>query len=133
MPNLFAQNEKTVLVEHFTQASCPPCAAYNLGFQTTLDANANSITSICYQISFPSFDPMYFDNTTDANARTNFYNIGGVPIPVLQGTPNASISNGSFNNAHNNSSPFVINLSADFSQLTARFQFLSSKFDDYRY
>ena len=117
IPSLSAQNERTVLVEHFTQASCPPCASYNPGFQATLDANASFIAPIRYQTSFPGFDPMYFENTTDVNTRQNFYNINGVPNPVLQGDPNAGISNNSLNTAHNSSSPFIINLSAELSNI----------------
>ena len=111
-PNLFSQNERTVLVEHFTQASCPPCASYNPGFQATLDANASFIAPIRDQTQFPGFDPMYFENTSDVNIRNNFYTPNGVPTPVLQGVPDAPISNTSLNNAYNNPSPFIINVSA---------------------
>ncbi len=84
----FAQN-RVVLVEHFTQASCPPCASYNPGFQSTLDANAENVASIRYQTSWPGFDPMYLHNPGDSDARVQYYGVQGVPNPVLEG--NASI------------------------------------------
>jgi hypothetical protein len=34
MSTLFAQAERTVMVESFTNASCPPCAAQNPGSMT---------------------------------------------------------------------------------------------------
>ena len=36
----FAQTQRRVLVEEFTQASCGPCAAVNPAFNVMLSANA---------------------------------------------------------------------------------------------
>ena len=114
--SLFAQHERMVLVEHFTQASCGPCASYNPGFQATLD-NHDFIAPIRYQTSWPGVDPMNSANPSEVATRVSLYNIQGVPNPVLQGDPSANISNGTLNAAHNSPSPFQINLTAELSNI----------------
>ncbi|MGB1205841.1 MAG: T9SS type A sorting domain-containing protein [Chitinophagales bacterium] len=115
--SLFAQHDRMVLVEHFTQASCPPCASYNPGFQATLNANHEFIAPIRYQTSWPGFDPMNTDNPGEVATRVGLYNVTGVPNPVLEGDAGATISDNSLNSAHDNSSPFVITLTAELSNI----------------
>ena len=76
---------RTVLSEHFTNASCPPCAAQNPAFDALMDANIDQVAPIKYHTSWPGFDPMYQENSADANARVSYYGIGGVPRVVLDG------------------------------------------------
>ena len=78
---------RLVLLEHFSNASCGPCAAANPAMQARVDdpANAGKIVSIKYQWYFPGFDPMHNHNPTEANNRTSYYGINGVPNSVLDG------------------------------------------------
>ncbi|MCS6916711.1 MAG: Omp28-related outer membrane protein [Chitinophagales bacterium] len=81
-----AQAFKYPLFEHFTQASCGPCASQNPGFQSTiLDPNPHSVRHIAYHTSWPGVDPMYTENQAANNARVSYYSITGVPTIVLQG------------------------------------------------
>ncbi|MFH1120505.1 MAG: T9SS type A sorting domain-containing protein [Bacteroidota bacterium] len=81
----FSQSQRLVLLEHFTQASCGPCAGVNPGLHTLLTANPDKITSIMYHTSWPGYDPMYNHNTVDAGARTSYYVVQSVPNSVLDG------------------------------------------------
>ena len=82
---LFAQSQRLVLLEHFTQASCGPCATYNPSIHTLLVNNPDKITSISIHTSWPGYDPMYNHNTVDNAGRTSFYNVTSVPNSVLDG------------------------------------------------
>ena len=82
---LDAQSQRLVLLEHFTQASCGPCAAANPGVMAILNANPTKITSIKYQTSWPGYDPMNLHNPSDVAARVNVYGVTGVPRSVLDG------------------------------------------------
>lgn len=81
----FSQSQRLVLLEHFTQASCPPCATYNPGVQAILDNNPGKITAVKYQTSWPGYDPMNLHNPSDVAARVSLYNVSGVPNSVLDG------------------------------------------------
>lgn len=84
---LIAQSNRMVLAEHFTSATCGPCAAQNPAFDALLHANADKITSIKYHMSWPSpgNDPMYLHNPLDNNARRTYYNVNAVPHVVIGG------------------------------------------------
>lgn len=81
--------KKRALIEHFTNASCGPCASQN----PTLNAlmaegdNPDKIAHIAYHTSWPGYDPMYnFNNSHgEGNTRVNFYGVSGVPTAVLDG------------------------------------------------
>ena len=81
----YAQN-RTTLVEQFTGASCPPCASINPGFNALIDANAPDVIAIKYQIDIPAFDPMYFNNPDDVDARQAYYSVNSVPNAIVDGT-----------------------------------------------
>ncbi|PKP46424.1 MAG: hypothetical protein CVT94_14700 [Bacteroidetes bacterium HGW-Bacteroidetes-11] len=83
--SLSAQSQRLVLLEHFTQASCGPCASQNPTIHTLLVNNPNKITSINYHTSWPGYDPMYNHNPADNAARTSYYSVTGVPNSVLDG------------------------------------------------
>lgn len=83
---LFAQTQRLVFVEEFTQASCGPCASANPAFNTLLNANTTKATSLKYQVSWPGSDPMNAQNPTDAANRVTYYGVSGVPDARLSGT-----------------------------------------------
>ncbi|HRI29409.1 MAG TPA: Omp28-related outer membrane protein, partial [Chitinophagales bacterium] len=84
----FELANRTVMIEHFTQASCGPCAAQNPALQSVLTqpANAGKYARISYHTSWPGTDPMYNQSSTDSDARVSFYGISGVPSIIVEGT-----------------------------------------------
>jgi len=84
--NTYAQAPKFVLFEHFTQASCGPCATQNPGFESTiLNANPQTVRHIAYHTSWPGIDEMNAANPTEVADRVTLYTVTGVPNVVLQG------------------------------------------------
>lgn len=82
----FAQSPRTTLVEEATNASCPPCAAQNPGFNALLEANTDNVVSIKYQAPYPGYDPMNEHNPAQVMNRMNYYpGITGVPTAMLDG------------------------------------------------
>ncbi len=81
----FAQVQRTVLIEEFTNASCGPCASQNPAFNITLSNNANKVVTIKYQTSFPGVDPMNAQNASEVATRFSRYKFTGVPSAVIDG------------------------------------------------
>lgn len=79
--------QRKVLIEHFTQASCGPCAAQNPILESLIHSNNNfsKLALIKYHTSWPGTDPMYNFNTADPTARVNYYNVTGVPDAIVDG------------------------------------------------
>lgn len=93
-----AQTTKRPLVEHFTQASCGPCASQNPGMYTILNNfGANNYTKVTYQVSWPGYDPMNEEYPAGPDARRTFYGVTGVPNVSVNGgataMPNAAVTN----------------------------------------
>lgn len=86
---------KLVLVEHFTQASCAPCASQNpaLDALITSASNIDKVVHIAYHTSWPGNDPMYDFNVTNGlgNARVDYYDVSGVPNCVIAGNQNQGL------------------------------------------
>ncbi|HEX5625937.1 MAG TPA: Omp28-related outer membrane protein, partial [Saprospiraceae bacterium] len=84
---LSAQAPRRVLVEEFTQASCPPCAVYNPGFHKIIftPGNETKVSLLCYQTSWPGSDPMNIQNPSDVSARVNYYAVNAVPDCLTDG------------------------------------------------
>ncbi len=81
-----AQVPKKVVVEHFTNTKCSVCASRNPGFYT----NLNSQTGVIHLAIHPSSPyagcVLNQHNTTENDARTNYYGVfGGTPRLVIQG------------------------------------------------
>ena len=81
----YSQSQRLVLLEHFTQASCGPCATYNPQINSWLNANPDKFTAIMVHTSWPGYDPMYNQNPTESGSRTTFYSINSVPHSVIDG------------------------------------------------
>ncbi len=81
----FAQ-QRLVLAEEFTNASCGPCASQNPAFNSLLDANPTKIIGLKYQTDFPGFDPMNVANPSEVDVRFNYYTPSGVPSAYINGT-----------------------------------------------
>jgi hypothetical protein len=72
-----------IIYEHFTNASCGPCATNNPQFQALLLANNMDVTSVKHHTSWPGTDPMYSFNPADPTSRVNYYSVIGVPAVRL--------------------------------------------------
>ena len=119
---MYAQFDRMVLLEEFTQASCGPCASQNPGFNALLQENTDIATSIKYQVWWPGYDPMYEHNTSDVDTRVDYYGITGVPHALMDGVNIANdcgyyvgapacVSQTDIDLASASSSPFLIELS----------------------
>ena len=80
-----AQIQRTVLVEEFTNASCPPCAAQNPAFNAFLNQNLAKTISIKYQTNWPGVDPMNAQTQTWVGPRVTYYSVQGVPYMKADG------------------------------------------------
>lgn len=124
----FGQSQRLVLLEHFTQASCGPCATSNPAITAMLNANPDKFTAIMYHTSWPGYDPMYNHNTVENGARTTYYGVNSVPNSVLDGNVYNGHPNGwsisTVNNRYDVPSPFDMyiyhELSADENTLSVK-------------
>lgn len=117
---VYAQSttQRIVLVEEFTQASCPPCASQNPAFNTFLGNNASKVAMIKYQTDWPGDDPMNANNPTDVATRVSYYGVTGVPDAYMdgvgQGSP-AGLTQAELNTQYNNPSKFDIQIAHQYS------------------
>lgn len=86
----FSQSQRTVLVEEFTQASCPPCETTTPALNAIMATNVDKVVQIRYHTSWPGFDPMHNDNPAEVGERVNYYGVTGVPNLRLDGTDTGS-------------------------------------------
>lgn len=80
-----AQSKKYVLFEHFTQASCGPCATQNPAFEAVRAENLGTVHHIAYHTSWPGVDPMNALNPTEVATRVSYYGVTGVPSMHMLG------------------------------------------------
>ena len=111
-----AQNERILLFECFTNASCGPCASQNPALDALINNNSDRIAAIKYHMNWPGAnDPMYVHNPTDNNARRTVYNINSVPHTVVDGNRYSGMPSGINQNTVNQwltvESPFEMRLS----------------------
>lgn len=85
----FAQTQRVLLTEEFTNASCGPCAAQNPAYNALIEENSTKIVAIKYQVNFPGFDPMNQQTQTEVAVRQSYYSINGVPTAQLNGSTSA--------------------------------------------
>jgi hypothetical protein len=119
----FGQSQRLVMLEHFTQASCGPCATVNPTIHNLMLNNADKMTTINYHTSWPGYDPMYLHNTADPSARVSYYGVNSVPHSVIDGNvysghPNGWTSNMSIiNDRYAVPSPFTLSVNQHLSAL----------------
>ena len=86
--------QRIPLFEHFTSNTCGPCASFNPGFQTLLDANnvndmSNAkVGAIKYQVNWPGSADQSFN--ADIGSRVSYYNVEGVPSAHIDGLSTSS-------------------------------------------
>ena len=82
----FGQAQRLVMIEQFTNASCPPCEVQNPAFNALLHANVDGVIALKYQTAFPGFDPMNQQNPTEVATRLAYYpGVTGVPTAAIDG------------------------------------------------
>jgi len=117
---LFAQPpQRMVLVEHFSNASCGPCAAQNPALNSLLENNASKAIALKYQVSWPGTDPMNAQNASDASARVSYYNVSGVPSsrvdgPAYAGAP-SGVTQSLINNRYSTATNYFLTVTHTFS------------------
>lgn len=79
------QSQRLCLLEEYTQASCPPCAALNPALNALLASNTSKVVSIKYQTNWPGVDPMNTQTQTWVGPRVTYYGITGVPNVCFDG------------------------------------------------
>jgi len=84
--DLQAQAKKYPLFEHFTQASCGPCAAQNPIFQAVYEQNLTNVHHVAYHTWWPGTDPMYDYNPDELDEIIGYYSVSGVPTMFEDGT-----------------------------------------------
>lgn len=80
--SLFAQEDRKVMVEIFTNSHCPLCpAAHNVMDNYLMGPNGDKISFIFYHMVYPyNDDPLYWQSQEDSDARDNYYNpVSGTP------------------------------------------------------
>jgi thiol-disulfide isomerase/thioredoxin/ribosomal protein S8 len=80
--------KRMVVLEHFTNTGCSPCALYNPYLETLLaeNNNADNVMHITYHVNWPGAnDPFYLANPDDVLARKDYYGISGVPSVAVNG------------------------------------------------
>jgi hypothetical protein len=116
---VFAQAERRVMVESFTQASCPPCAAQNPAFNSLLQGFGDRVVLLKYQTSWPGFDPMNQQNPGEVAARVSYYGVTGVPNVRLDGVVNGgtagNVTAAMVNNRLNQATPIEMELTHEIS------------------
>ena len=92
---LFAQEDRKVLVEVFTNSHCSLCpAAHNVIDNYLAGPNGNKINYIFYHMIYPyNDDPLYWQSQEGSDARDNYYNpISATPQGWFDGTHQGSSS-----------------------------------------
>lgn len=81
-----AQNQRMVVVECFTSATCSPCASINPSLDNLLTNNENISLYIKYHVNWPSdHDPMNQHNPGEVASKVSYYGINSVPMSVVDG------------------------------------------------
>lgn len=110
----FAQNQRMVLFEHFTQASCHSCGDINPIIDPILLSNRGKIIPIKYQTSWPGRDPMNADNPDDVATRVDYYTVFATPLAVFDGMgpggPISLVKQDRINSQSDIAAPFSIDL-----------------------
>ena len=108
----FSQVAQTPMIEHFTQASCGPCASQNPAMQATLAAYTGDYVKIAHQVSWPGTDPMNAAYPAGPDVRRNHYGVSGVPNTTLNGgspgAPNTIVTNATLTSAAQATTPYDI-------------------------
>lgn len=133
---LFGQSKRTVLMEEFTQASCPPCEATTPALNAIMNANPDDVVQIRYQTSWPGVDPMNADNPEHVQTRVDYYGVNGVPNFNLDGSSTPGVPTQSeIDNSEAVTAPVLVTvehtLSADLTTMDVTVRVVNESANDY--
>lgn len=77
------QDSRKPLFEEFTSSTCSPCASFNSSFVPWCETNADDITLVKYQMSWPGAGDPYY--TEEGGERRGYYGVTWVPWLVGDG------------------------------------------------
>lgn len=78
--------QRRVLIEQFSNASCPTCAAFSPQVYDFADQNPANAVVITYHVPFPyTHDSLHYESPADALSRSGKYNVAGTPTSVIDG------------------------------------------------
>lgn len=82
-----AQNQRVVVLECFTSATCGPCASVNPTLDNLINNNSDKLIAVKYHVNWPQAgDPMNLHNPSEVGSKVTFYNVNSVPYSVGDGT-----------------------------------------------
>jgi thiol-disulfide isomerase/thioredoxin len=87
--------QRLVLLEHFTNTGCGPCAAQNPDLEALIakDGNDKKVLHITYHGNYPSAeDPFYLANVEHNGGRMQYYGISAFPSVIISGQKNTGPS-----------------------------------------
>ena len=105
----YAQTQRLVLIESFTNASSPACAQLNPAFNTLIANNPTKVVAIRFHTDFPGYDPFYSQNFIQNQSRAVYYNVTEVPTHYMDGM-GVNITQTSINNEYAVAPTYSINL-----------------------
>ncbi|HOK13503.1 MAG TPA: hypothetical protein PK007_01095, partial [Candidatus Kapabacteria bacterium] len=117
-----ADSPRKVLFQHFTSASCGPCAQLAPDYYNYLKSNLDKVIPISFHGNYMQ-DVMEDHYGEAASAYANYYAIQGVPTLVISGNKyKSSPIPGNFSSIVNSlsaeSSPFTINIQSSKTGIT---------------
>lgn len=81
-----AQNQRMVVVECFTSATCGPCASINPSLDNLFSNNEDISLYVKYHVNWPSdHDPMNQHNPGEVASKVSYYGINAVPMSAIDG------------------------------------------------
>lgn len=89
----YGQAKKLIMFEHFTQASCAPCAAQNPAFEAIYEVNKHNVNHVAYHTSWPGVDEMNAANKPEVQSMVDLYAVNGVPDMEADGVNLGSPTN----------------------------------------
>ena len=83
----FAGSPRMVVVEHYTSATCGPCASQNPAFHSFILANMDKYIPVSYRTYWPApgTDIMYHQNKPMYDNRIQYYGVNSVPSVYVNG------------------------------------------------
>ncbi len=81
----FSGSPRAKVVEEFTNASCPPCAALNPAFFDFLNENMSDYITIVYRTWWPGSDIFYNQHKPMYDPRIAYYSVNAVPQFFMNG------------------------------------------------
>lgn len=116
MVSLNAQSvgaKRYVLFEHYTNASCGPCAVQNPTFEAFYEEHLIDARHLEIHTSWPGTDPMYDLIQTESQAMVDYHGVSGVPDMFANGVGIGGPANANVDMLNAGTSPIRILVSEE--------------------